>query len=150
MKIDQSNLLAAFNAGSRGQGHKSEVSFTGYLNQALENQTISQPAQLVPPLSFTMPVAPGRPASLEPVHREGVEKAENLLACLEEYRSLLGDSAKSLKDVGAAMDKLEDQLRQLAPVMERLDEKDPLSQMLQSAAGLALVETIKYRRGDYI
>ena len=151
MKIDQfdSSIAVSQSNSGRSQGQKSEVSFSNFMNEALQGQKPILPDALLMPPSSSMLNISDLTALDSPLHQEGVKQGESLLACLGEYQTLLADPHKTLKEVGGSLDRLEDELKQVAPLLDKLDEKDPLSQMLQSISSLALVESIKFRRGDY-
>jgi hypothetical protein len=86
---------------------------------------------------------------LPPLHSEGVMRAERTLDLLENYEQMLGDSDKSLKEVSRAVAALDGEARELVGVLDRLDTNDALFPILQEVAVTAMVESIKFNRGDF-
>ncbi len=149
MKIEQFNSIAQTSGAPAARKTEATVSFSSYLDQALSGPAGAATAPLMPPPAAALPpLVTGSP--LSETHRQGVNQGQSLLACLEEYQTVLGDERRTLKDAGASLEKLENELRQMAPLLDRLDSQDPLSQVLQSISGLAVAESVKFRRGDYV
>lgn len=153
MKIDKLNtVISAPPEGVDRSGHRAETFFSAYLAQALDNRSVAaQPVAAAPVMTPLLSPLSCPPVLLDDgLRRQGMRQGQDLLTCLEEYQALLAAPRASLKQMGGSVDKMEEELRRLAPFMDNLPESDPLSQVLQSISSLALVETIKYRRGDYL
>jgi hypothetical protein len=93
---------------------------------------------------------PAAPARLGPLQTEGLMRAERILDILGQYESLLGDHAKSLKETAHVVDRMDDEVRELTKVLDKLDPKDGLYGILREAAVTAMVQSIKFNRGDYL
>lgn len=90
------------------------------------------------------------PARLDPLQTEGLMRAERTLDILDQYESLLGDHTKSLKETAHVVDRMDDEVRELTKVLDKLDPKDELYGILQEVAVTAMVQSIKFNRGDYL
>lgn len=150
MKIDTGNIIRALNNDSN-RVKPGDGSFGNLLDQALNSLQAGQAGtvQNLPPAQFTMPLFVNQPMQDELLQRQAMAHASRVLAGLDDYQTRLGDPASSLKEVGASLERLEDEVRQLAPMLDKLDNNDPLQEILQSVSSLALVEAVKFRRGDY-
>jgi hypothetical protein len=128
------------------------TSFQELLDQAVQkNQVASESpgigAEDVIGVSGVKP--PVLDGVLSPLHTEGVMRAERTLELLEHYEQVLGDSGKSLKEVSRAVEALDGEARELAGVLDRLDPGDELFPILQDVAVTAMVQSIKFNRGDF-
>ena len=150
MKIDTTNIIRTVTTES-GRNRAADGSFSGILDQALNGVQAGQAATIrnLPPAQFAMPVFVNQQVTDEALQRQAMEHADRILAGLDDYQSLLGNPSSSLKEAGASLDRLEDEIRQMSPMLDKLDSNDPLHDILQSASSLALVEAVKFRRGDY-
>ncbi len=101
-------------------------------------------------LQNVKPVQPGQEQELSPAQTEGLMRAERTLELLEDYEKMLGDQGKSLKQVSQLVQSLDGEVRELAGVLNSLDPGDQLYGILQEVAVTAMVESIKFNRGDYI
>ncbi|MFZ5995399.1 MAG: hypothetical protein ACOYU4_10495 [Thermodesulfobacteriota bacterium] len=81
---------------------------------------------------------------------QGVARAEELIALLDQYRMALADPKKTLKDAGILLNSAGEKVRQLDPVIQGLPSDDPLKRLLNETGVIIAVETIKFNRGDYI
>ena len=168
MKIDHiSQPTQTAVATSLASGKGADVSFSRLISQALnqeagapqvDNANMLHHDPLQGTLQMAMPgLAPALKANLpkivlsaDSIQAQGLNHADNLLACLENYQSLLGDPKASFKEVYKSLELMEDEVRQTAPLMDKLGASDPLLDVLQSVSSLAMVESVKFRRGDYL
>jgi hypothetical protein len=81
---------------------------------------------------------------------QGVARAEELIALLDQYRIVLTDPKKTLKDAGLLLNSADEKVRQLDPVIQGLPSGDPLKRLLNETGVIIAVETIKFNRGDYL
>lgn len=88
--------------------------------------------------------APGTDTRLQ-----GVARAEELIALLDQYRMVLADPKKTLKDAGLLLNSADEKVRQLDPIIRGLPSGDPLKRLLNETGVIVAVETIKFNRGDY-
>jgi hypothetical protein len=124
--------------------------FSQYLRQAMD-PPVSLPAQslppaslVLPPVSLSGPIAPGSPEALS------LGQAETLLNHLEEYQARLADPNTTLKQAFLDMEKMEASLHTLSSTMEQLPAGSQSRGLLEEIAALALTQSVKFRRGDYL
>ncbi len=87
---------------------------------------------------------------LDPVQTEGLMRAERTLDVLERLERMLGDSRRTLKEVAPVVQDLEDEVGRLNQVLARLDSSDELHPILSQVAATAMVQSLKFNRGDYL
>lgn len=75
---------------------------------------------------------------------------ESTLDKIEKYASALGDTTKNPKEVGVLAQDLGQAGQQLSKLSQGLPEGNPLKSLSNDAAVLATVESMKFKRGDYI
>jgi hypothetical protein len=79
-----------------------------------------------------------------------VDRIENLLNLLDDYRTKLADPNVTLKDIHPLISTLSQEKEQLAPLLDSLPADDSLKNILNHTLVTASLEIIKYNRGDYI
>ena len=118
--------------------------------RASSSQDVTQQASRISPLS-TMPVIP---FSLDqiPVKETGkVERAiETTLDGLGQVEHLLQNARATPKTVNDAVHRLTAQAEELRHAMETMPADHPLHQIADEVSVLATVESIKWKRGDYL
>lgn len=133
-------------------------SFQQCLDQASQAGPPEAPvAGLVPSTSGQVPTAAavGSLASvaattaLGPEETEGLLRAERTLDLLEAYQNDLADQKKSLKQIFGVVKAMEGELGELMQAMQRLGPDSKLHGLLGEIAVQAMVESIKFNRGDY-
>jgi hypothetical protein len=60
------------------------------------------------------------------------------------------DSRTSLKETATTVSQMEQQTKELLPVLESLPEGDGIKDLLNRLLVTSTVETIKFNRGDYL
>ena len=146
MKIDA--ILPGSNIAPSPRAEKTEGNFSEFLRDALA------PAGSAPNNTlgiFNHPaIAYPIPQNLTPLHSEGLARGERVLNSLDSYAASLADNRQTLKQVEAKMLDMENELQGLATVLDGLGPNDQLAQILQEIISTATVESIKYRRGDFV
>ncbi len=102
--------------------------------------------------------ATSTPSIHQPLRIERVDQIEEeakaildaLLNELERYRRLLGDKSKTLREVGEALDRVEEKASELAKYRENLPDRLPISSIIDETLSLVYAEGVKFRRGDYL
>ncbi len=89
-------------------------------------------------------------SSADEVLHTSAELVDAALSRLEIFQTSLGRADISLKKMAPLLQKLEEDSRWLHEVAQDLPEGSPLRQLLEETAALALVESVKFNRGDYI
>jgi len=80
---------------------------------------------------------------------DGVFISENTIDLLESFEKCLGNTDISLTDITPIIDALESGTTSLLDIKEQLDSDDPLAQLIDLIATISIIETEKFRRGDY-
>jgi hypothetical protein len=80
---------------------------------------------------------------------DGVFISENTIDLLESFENCLGNTDISLEDLTPIIDALELGTTSLLDIKEQLSADDPLAQLIDQVATISIVETEKFRRGDY-
>jgi hypothetical protein len=131
-----------------------ESGFNNYLAQALT------PDQAPPSPSLPIPVSseiifqpqtelrarPETPWEEEPYLR----LSERLLVSLEEYQIGLANPKTTLKETAKRLERMEEDLRVLTPMLEKLPDSSQGRMIMEEISALALAQSIKFRRGDYL
>ncbi|MDR1396479.1 MAG: type 4a pilus biogenesis protein PilO [Desulfarculales bacterium] len=126
--------------------------FNNYLNEALSSsspQALPLGQSAPPPLRESLSVRPGPivPGSLE----DGcLAQAGSLLGSLEKYQAQLANPRVSLKEAAGSLEKMETEMDSLTSLLEGLPADSQSRQLMEEISALALAQSIKFRRGDYL
>lgn len=144
--------------GKTGQAAGGE-SFQSMLDKAAQTgqatETASAQGLQAPPASQAVS-ASGQVAPTAPVDQvaalqtQGLLHAGRTLDLLDTYAQALAQEQKPLKEVSGLVKNLEGEVGQLNQVLGQMDPKDGLYGLLQQVAVTAMVETVKFNRGDYL
>lgn len=126
-----------------GKAEKGKFSsiFESLLRKSQEASEASPPPSVHQPLKIER---------VDQVEEEAKVALDALLNELERYRKLLGDESRSLKEVGEALEKVEEKASELARYRENLPDRLPITSIIDEALSLVYAEGVKFRRGDYL
>jgi hypothetical protein len=151
MKIESNpKIIADTNPQTKkAEKNSSQQSFKQVLTETIQSDR-PEHGQVVPqarhlelnPLQFRT-TANGLERSLIP------KKLEQLLDILDQYRLHLENPQVSLKEIMPLSEDLTAKLKELEPVLDRLDQKDPLVPILNEALITATLEVKKFENGWY-
>ena len=79
-----------------------------------------------------------------------IDRLDNLLNLLDNYRKQLADPQVSLRRIEPLMNTIEKEKEQLSSVLDSLASEDGLKDIVNRTLITASLEVIKYNRGDYI
>ncbi len=79
-----------------------------------------------------------------------VERVDNLLNLLDNYRNELADPQVTLRSIEPVMNTIVKEKEQLSAVLDSLTNEDGLKDIVNRTLITASLEVIKYYRGDYI
>jgi hypothetical protein len=79
-----------------------------------------------------------------------VERVDNLLNLLDNYRDELADPQVTLRSIEPVMNTIVKEKEQLSAVLDSLTNEDGLKDIVNRTLITASLEVIKYYRGDYI
>lgn len=133
---------------SKTQGDSFQAVLQKAAQQADQPPALDKTAEAVGDVAAVKPADMGQ--DLPPLHTEGIMRAERTLDQLDHYTKLLGDQGKSLREVHQALTAVEEEVGELTKVLDQLDKDDPVYPLLESVAVTAMVESIKFNRGDYV
>lgn len=151
MKIDNTDQIikSAYPedvAKSRPAGGKE---FGAVLKEALDGapQTEVGPHHTV----SINPLAGARLTAPDPAApRITIERIENMIDLLDQYRQKLADSRISLKQIDATINKIARENENLATLADSLPDDDEMNNILNQTRITASLEVTKFYRGDYL
>jgi len=107
-------------------------------------------ASLPGPLQ-SLPPAGGMAGFIPAVDKKDlIGRANQLLDLMESYQKKISGTGLPLQDAYISMKAIEDRADELTPYIENLPEGDDFRDFLNRLVITASVETIKFRRGDYL
>jgi len=123
--------------------------FKNILKASVE-QTAHHPGKIKsPPLAN--PVSAIRFHPLSPENKSiTIERVDNLLNLLDNYRDQLADPQVTLRSIEPVINMIEKEKEQLSSVLDSLTNADGLKDIVNRTLITASLEVIKYNRGDYI
>ena len=126
-----------------------KADFGEVLKETLNTSTVAQ--QSVHPSSALEPLHPAQIQRLSALDKKAaVERIENVLDLLDDYRRKLADSGLNLKDIYPIISAIENENQHLKPMLNLLTDGDELKQILNQTLITTSVEVIKFNKGDYI
>jgi hypothetical protein len=152
MKINHILINPPSPSGPDQTGQKGPGVFRNYLNEALTSSPQALPAgpgaplsALGPPVSLTpLPIVPGG------LEADCLTQADSLLRSMERYQTQLADYKVSLKEAAGSLEKMETDLDSLTSLLEKLPADSQSRPLMEEISALALAQSIKFRRGDYL
>jgi hypothetical protein len=101
--------------------------------------------------ALTNPVSAIRFHPLSPENKSvTVERVDNLLNLLDNYRKQLADPQVTLRNIEPVINSIAKEKEQLSSVLDSLTNEDGLKDIVNRTLITASMEVIKYNRGDYI
>ena len=123
--------------------------FKNILKASVE-RTAHHPAKIQsPPLMHPVSTIQVHPLSPENKHVT-VERVDNLLNLLDNYRKQLADPQVTLRSIEPVINTIVKEKEQLSSVLNSLTNEDGLKDIVNRTLITASLEVIKYNRGDYI
>jgi hypothetical protein len=83
-------------------------------------------------------------------NRLTVERVDNFLNLLDNYRNQLADPQMTLRSIEPVIKMIDKEKEQLSSVLDSLTEEDGLKDIVNRTLITASLEVMKYNRGDYI
>jgi len=118
---------------------KASVERTAHHQAKTQSSTLMQPISAI---KFS-PLSPEN-------KRIAIDRLDNLLNMLDNYRKQLADPQVSLRRIEPLMNAIEKEKEQLSSVLDSLASEDGLKDIVNRTLITASLEVIKYNRGDYI
>jgi hypothetical protein len=127
----------------------SQADFNSILQGTLKSSTGTENG--VQPPAVVETVLPAQLQHLQlPIQPTTVDRIENVLNLLDEYRRKLADPKITLKEIHPLVQTLEKESDRLQPVLKSFGDGDQLKAILNQTLVTTSLEVIKYNRGDYI
>ena len=79
-----------------------------------------------------------------------IDRTENLIGLLDQYRHKLADPGITLKNIDPIIREIDREKDNLAPVLDTLPEGEELKNIINQTLVTASLEVTKFYRGDYI
>jgi hypothetical protein len=79
-----------------------------------------------------------------------LDRIENLIGLLDQYRHKLADPGITLKNIDPIIREIDQETENLAPVLDSLPEDEDLKNIVNQTLVTASLEVSKFYRGDYI
>jgi hypothetical protein len=148
MKIERTDNLQPLQPADK----KRSPGTTGECFRDVLQETVSAtPGMSQPNTLQNLPPAGGFTGFIpNPVRKELVGRADQLLVLLESLQKNLSGPGLPLKEAYASLKTIEDRADELSPLLESLPEGDGFRDLLNRLVITASVEAIKFRRGDYL
>jgi hypothetical protein len=123
--------------------------FNNILKESVENST--QKPSKIQPSTLMDPVSAIRSNPLSTQDKNlTVERIDQLLNLLENYRRQLRNRQVTLRTLEPVMNTIAKEKDQLSRVLDSMPNEDRLKDILNQTLITASLELIKYNRGDYI
>jgi hypothetical protein len=123
--------------------------FKNVLKASVE-RTAQHPAKIKSsPMANPVSAIQFHPVSLEN-KRITVERVDNILNLLNNYRDNLADPQVTLRSIEPVINMIAKEKEQLSSVLESLPNEDELKDIVERTLITASLEVIKFNRGDYI
>ena len=151
MKIygDNGILKESYPQKTQKSEAKPNADFKNILKESVENSTENpskiQPSTLMDPVSAIR----FNPLSTQDKNIM-VERIDNLLNLLDNYRQQLSDPHVTLRTLEPVMNTIAKEKDQLSGVLDSMPNEDGLKHILNQTLITASLEVIKFNRGDYI
>jgi hypothetical protein len=126
-----------------------KADFGEVLKQTLNSSPATQ--QTIPPAGSVNPLMPAQIQHLSAADKNAaVDRIEEILDLLEDYRRKLIDPAVTLKDIHPVVAAIENENKNLQAMLDFLADGDELKTILNQTLITTSVEVIKFNKGDYI
>jgi hypothetical protein len=126
-----------------------DTDFKNILKESVEKST-EKPSE-IQPTTLLDPISAIRFNPLSPQDKNiTIERVENLLNLLENYRQQLKNPNVTLRTIEPLMNTIADEKDQLSAKLDSIPNEDGLKAILNQTLIAASLEVIKFNRGDYI
>jgi hypothetical protein len=151
MKIDGNNeiLNSDYKTKTPKNQQTTDADFKNILKESVENST--QSSSEIPPTTILDPVSA---IGLNPLSTQGenisIERVENLINLLEDYRQQLQNPKVTLRSLEPMLNAIANEKDELSTKLDSIPNEDGLKDILNQTLITASLEVIKFYRGDYI
>ena len=151
MKIDGNNDIArsVYTDKATQKEATSDSEFKDILKASVERSQQTQAPVQTPTHANPSGVVRFTPLSPE-VRDTAVERLDNLLNLLEQYRDQLADPKVSLRQIEPLLNTITQEKEQLSAVLNAMPDADDLKDIVHRTLITTSLEVMKFNRGDYI
>ena len=151
MKIENQEAIQKnlFNQNIARPQSPSDLKFGDILKDTVEK---TQPeAAGLRQTAVVRPLASIPPAAYRNLEKQQIlDRVENLIDLLDQYRQQLSDPSLALKEIDPAIRAINQARENLTPVLDSLPEDEELKNIVNRTLITASLEVTKFYRGDYI
>ena len=126
-----------------------EQKFGAILKESVENVQKDdmgvRPATFISPLNGIQMITSPKSDKLS-----AIDRIENLIGLLDQYRQQLADPSTTLKNIDPIIRKIDQETENMAPVLDSLPDDEDLKKIINQTLVTASLEVSKFYRGDYI
>lgn len=127
-----------------------DQSFKNILNESLAQSSVKEADLHKKAMSIPGPSLIDSRVMLGSERFDLLNKADQLLGLLEDYREKMANPACSLKEVYPILKSIEEENQRLVPLVDSLPDGEGMKDFLHRLLVTSTVEAIKYNRGDYL
>jgi len=151
MKIDANNEIIKSNYPDKSQRSEkgSNTDFKNILKESVE-KSAPHATQIQPPSSINPLSSVGFESELPKDKFYTINRVENLINLLDDYRKQLADPAITLRSIEPVMKTIMKEKDQLSSLLDSMPNEQGLKDIVNRTLITASLEVIKFNRGDYI
>ncbi|MDR1872696.1 MAG: hypothetical protein LBS60_12390 [Deltaproteobacteria bacterium] len=156
MKIDAKEAYNVFLRPQEAQNQSAKttngIDFASFLNQSAPSSSSKDLGLInLPQVDIIGQLQVNQAAKAESSSPYGAaEDIEAILNLLDDYSQALANPQNTLKDLAPMADDLGLMAQELGQSSQTLSASDPLKALSQDTAQVAMVEALKFKRGDYL
>jgi hypothetical protein len=151
MKINENNEIIKSSYPDKFQRNEpaADVDFKNILKESVEKS--ARPATQIQSPSLLNPLSAVRFNPELPQDKvSAIQRTDNLINLLDDYRKQLADPAVSLRSIEPVMQTIIKEKDQLSSLLDSLPDEGGLKDIVNRTLITASLEVIRYNRGDYI
>ena len=151
MKIDANNEIIKSSYPDKSQRSEkgSNTDFKNILRESVE-KSVPQATQIQPPSLINPLSSVGFESELPKDKFYTINRVENLINLLDDYRKQLADPAITLRSIEPVMKTIMKEKDQLSSLLDSMPNEQGLKDIVNRTLITASLEVIKFNRGDYI
>ena len=151
MKIDANNEIIKSSYPDKSQRSEkgSNTDFKNILRESVE-KSVSQATQIQPPSLINPLSSVGFESELPKDKFYTINRVENLINLLDDYRKQLADPAITLRSIEPVMKTIMKEKDHLSSLLDSMPNEQGLKDIVNRTLITASLEVLKFNRGDYI
>ena len=151
MKIDANNEIIKSSYPDKSQRSEkgSNTDFKNILRESVE-KSVPQATQIQPPSLINPLSSVGFESELPKDKFYTINRVENLINLLDDYRKQLADPAITLRSIEPVMKTIMKEKDHLSSLLDSMPNEQGLKDIVNRTLITASLEVLKFNRGDYI